>query len=78
MSGRTAKKQLLHVSYPDGAELTLLLCSGQDHYYLVPRVKCPGEDTFSDLTERVMHVFTRWQYFDVQGVRYMLEIQIAE
>ena len=73
-----SEEQLLHVSYPDGAELTLLLCSGQDHYYLVPRVKCPGEDTFSDLTERVMHVFTRWLYFDVQGVRYMLEIQIAE
>ena len=71
-------EQLMHVSYPDGAELTLLLCSGQDHYYLLPRVKRPGADAFLDLTERVMHIFTRWLYFDVQGVRYILEIQIAE
>ena len=73
-----SEEQLLHVSYPDGAELTLLLCSGQDHYYLLPRVKRPGADAFLDLTERVMHIFTRWLYFDVQGVRYILEIQIAE
>lgn len=73
-----SEERLLRVSYPNGAEIALYLCSGQTGYYVMPRVKRPGETAFRDLAERAMHVFLRWLCFDVQGIRYMLEIQIVE
>ncbi len=72
-----SEEQLLWVSYPDGAEIVLLLCSGQNNYYLVPKVRRPGEDAFSELTEYITQIFLRWLSFDIQGVRYMLEIQVT-
>ena len=72
-----SEEQLLWVSYPDGAEIVLLLCSGQNNYYLVPKGRRPGEDAFSELTEYITQIFLRWLSFDIQGVRYMLEIQVT-
>lgn len=72
------EERLLCVSYQDGTQISLYLCSGQTGYYVMPRVKRPGETASTDLTKHVMHVLLRWLCFDIQGVRYMLEIRIAE
>lgn len=73
-----SETELLRASYPDGTEIALLLCSGQNNYYLMSVLHAQGESAPVELQEYIAHTFLRWMCFDVRGNRYTMEIQIAE